>query len=219
MRVLFVTYADHSHYSLMVPMAWAMQTAGHDVRVASQVELCDDITGSGLTAVPVGKSEFHRLVAEAGEGGIQLTDIGADMAETDPEKMTWDYLLGSYTVRVPQYFMIASDQAMLTELVAYARYWRPDLIIREPFTFSGAVAARLIGVPHARLVWSPDVLGNTRARFRDLLARQEPDERDDPLAEWLTWAVERFGGTYDEELATGTSRPRFASRRTTSARW
>jgi len=105
---------------------------------------------------------------------------------------------------VPQYFMIASERTMMNELVAYTRYWQPDLIVREPFSFSGAVAGHLIGVPHARLVWSPDVLGNARARFRDLLAQQEPDERDDPLAEWLTWEVERFGGTYHEELATGT---------------
>ncbi|WP_067182513.1 activator-dependent family glycosyltransferase [Microtetraspora niveoalba] len=203
MRVLFVTYAEKTHYHMMVPLAWAMQTAGHEVRVASQVELAETITGSGLAAVPVGTSDFHRIAEQAGEGGIQFTDPVTDLAETDPEKLTWESMLGSYTVRVPQYFAIANSLSMLTDLVAYARYWRPDLVVWEPFSFSGAVAARLTGAAHARLLWMPDVLGVRRARFRDLLARQEPDLRDDPLAEWLTWAMELFGGEFDEELTTG----------------
>jgi glycosyltransferase (activator-dependent family) len=203
MRVLFVTYAEKTHFFTMIPLAWALQTAGHEVRVASQVELAETITGAGLAAVPVGFSDFHRMVKEAGDTEIQLTDPAHDLAETDREKMTWDFMLGSSTVRVPQYFMIANNRSMLTELVAYAKHWKPDLIVWEPFSFSGAVAARISGAAHARLVWSPDVLGNGRAVFRELAAQQDPDVQDDPLGEWLQWAVELFGGEYDEEVATG----------------
>src|SRR5262249_13801773 len=38
-------------------------------------------------------------------------------------------------------------EAMVDELVAYAKSWEPDLIIYDPVTFAGPVAAQVIGVP------------------------------------------------------------------------
>ena len=55
MRVLFTVNPEKAHYFAMVPLAWALRTAGHEVRVASQPRFADEITQSGLTAVPVGR--------------------------------------------------------------------------------------------------------------------------------------------------------------------
>lgn len=63
MRILFATYSEKTHFLSMVPLAWALRSAGHDVRVASQPELVDVITTAGLPAVPVG--EDHKLWATA----------------------------------------------------------------------------------------------------------------------------------------------------------
>ncbi|MFI1169810.1 glycosyl transferase family 28, partial [Streptomyces sp. NPDC020801] len=56
MRVLFTAFAAKSHAYTQFPLAWALRTAGHEVCVASQPDLVEDITRAGLTAVPVGRA-------------------------------------------------------------------------------------------------------------------------------------------------------------------
>ncbi|MFE7135993.1 activator-dependent family glycosyltransferase, partial [Streptomyces sp. NPDC057638] len=68
MRVLFTAYAVRTHFFSMVPLAWAMSAAGHEVRVASQPGLVPDITGAGLTAVPLGRDHQMWRVLKARHG-------------------------------------------------------------------------------------------------------------------------------------------------------
>ena len=56
MRVLFVPHANKAHLHIMTPLAWALRTAGHDVRVASQPEIADAIIASGFVPVEVGRT-------------------------------------------------------------------------------------------------------------------------------------------------------------------
>ncbi|MEV1049524.1 hypothetical protein AB0J18_31200, partial [Streptomyces sp. NPDC049916] len=64
MRVLFVLYAEKTHLYIQVPLARALEAAGHEVRVASQPELAPEITRAGLTAVAVGRDHgMGRLLA------------------------------------------------------------------------------------------------------------------------------------------------------------
>jgi UDP:flavonoid glycosyltransferase YjiC (YdhE family) len=53
MRVLFIPRSGGPPYHLMVPLAWSLRNAGHEVRVAGPPELVDTITDSGLPAVAV----------------------------------------------------------------------------------------------------------------------------------------------------------------------
>src|SRR5438093_215538 len=48
MRVLFTTWAWPSHYFPQVPLAWALRSAGHEVRMTSQPELLTTMLNSGL---------------------------------------------------------------------------------------------------------------------------------------------------------------------------
>ncbi|MFE3909942.1 hypothetical protein [Streptomyces sp. NPDC059130] len=54
MRVLFTTFAATSHLHIQIPLAWALRSAGHDVCVASQPDLVEYISHTGLTGVAVG---------------------------------------------------------------------------------------------------------------------------------------------------------------------
>ncbi|MGW1290379.1 activator-dependent family glycosyltransferase, partial [Streptomyces sp. NPDC002586] len=69
MRILFATFAVKTHLHPQIPIAWALRAAGHDVRVASQPDLAPDITGAGLTAVPVGDPLRAGVMALAMIGG------------------------------------------------------------------------------------------------------------------------------------------------------
>ncbi|MFF5115202.1 hypothetical protein ACFY3D_39410, partial [Streptosporangium sp. NPDC000509] len=135
MRVVFVTYAEKTHFLGMVPLAWALRNAGHEVRVASQPELSDVITGAGLTAVPVGKDHMlHRLLTHA-ESLDPDGPAPFDMAENRPEMLTWEYLRrGYHDELVPWWWRVVNDP-MIVELTDFCRHWKPDLVIWEPASY------------------------------------------------------------------------------------
>ena len=55
MRVLVTSWGWRSHFYPLVPLAWALRSAGHEVLVASQPAMIEVITGAGLPAVAVGE--------------------------------------------------------------------------------------------------------------------------------------------------------------------
>ncbi|WP_037671815.1 activator-dependent family glycosyltransferase [Streptomyces griseus] len=202
MRVLFTTFAAKSHMYAQVPLAWALHTAGHEVRVASQPDLAEDITRTGLTAVPVGAPLLLEERMSEDAAGV-MEEPETDPSEIRPEVLTWDYMLSMFTTMTPFVYQGASDDAMVDDLVSYARWWRPDLVIWDTMTFAGPVAARASGAAQARLLFGLDLVGHMRQTYRRLLESRPAPLREDPLAEWLGWSLDRYGSSYDEEVAVG----------------
>jgi hypothetical protein len=80
MRVLFTTWAWRSHLHAVTPFAWACRAAGHEVLVASQPGLVDEIVRTGLPAVGVGRDiDAMGLV----RGYLSPTEPGADGGRAD----------------------------------------------------------------------------------------------------------------------------------------
>ncbi|MGW3961092.1 activator-dependent family glycosyltransferase [Amycolatopsis sp. NPDC005003] len=215
MRVLFVTYAARSHFYPMVPLAWALRSAGHEVRVASQPELASVIAGAGLTAVPAGRDHrlwrsvnrflgkrFAELDPETHEAVRGTRILPFDLAEQAPEQLGWAHLNTMYDNLVRTWYKLVNN-TMVDDLVAFAGWWRPDLVVWEPNSYAGAVAAKLCGAAHGRLLSGMDIFGVTRERYLDLLETRSPGERADPLAEWLDARIGRHGGRFTEDLAVG----------------
>ncbi|MBK1787860.1 activator-dependent family glycosyltransferase [Prauserella cavernicola] len=205
MRILFATYAEKTHLLAMTPLAWAARTAGHEVSVASQPELTDEITRAGLTAVPVGRNhriwrmiELNPEWMEADQGGISEP---YDVAEA-PDKATWEYLTNGYAEAVPGWHRL-ENATMIAGLVEYARYWQPDLVIWDPSTYAGAIAAKACGAVHGRLMFSVDIFGFTRARYLDLARERGAHDRADPLADWLGGYARKYGAEFSEDMVTG----------------
>ncbi|MBR8745254.1 hypothetical protein DSY14_26735, partial [Nocardiopsis sp. MG754419] len=124
----------------MVPSAWALRTAGHEVRVASQPELGPDITAAGLTAVPVGRDHqlWRVLKAQGKEYRARLPPF--DRPATPGAEVTWEYLRDGYADVVPWWLRLVNDP-MVEDLTEFCRWWRPDLVVWEPTTYAGAIAA------------------------------------------------------------------------------
>ncbi|KNE78772.1 MULTISPECIES: activator-dependent family glycosyltransferase [Streptomyces] len=199
MRVLLTCIAHNTHYYNLVPVAWALRAAGHEVRVAAQPALTDTITASGLTAVPVGGNEsVLEFVTEIG-GDPGPYQRGMDFAETCGEPLSYEHALGQQTAMSALCFAPFNCDSTIDDMVALARSWRPDLVLWEPFTYAGPIAAHACGAAHARLLWGPDVILNARAQFRRLAAGQPEERREDPVAEWLGWTLERHGLTAERE--------------------
>lgn len=200
MRVLFVTIPEKSHLYGLAPLAWAMRAAGHEVRVASTAEFADAIVRTGMTAVAVGRNEG----ITAGMSGIRAAqEHGAvDWSELDPAKVTWAEETDRAQMGAYGYAMYS--EPMMDELVAFARDWRPDLVVWDTLAYAGPVAAAASGAAHARaLTSSVDVWVAKRRLLRKLNEEVPADERRDPLRAWLDGRSEDFGGRFSEEFVTG----------------
>ncbi|TBL45498.1 activator-dependent family glycosyltransferase [Verrucosispora sp. SN26_14.1] len=210
MRVLFAANPEKSHLLAMAPLAWALRTAGHEVRFAVQPAYADIVKQAGLTAVPLGRDVdlWKELARDPFNPGWTWDPAYGlpkpyDVVD-DPSLATWDHLMHGYAEALHTWHKPGSFP-MIAALVEYARRWRPDLVIWEPMCFAGPIAAKAVGAAHARLLWSADVFGVTRDRFLRLQAQQpEGDEtRFDPLAHWLGGYANKYGGEFTEDMVTG----------------
>ncbi|MGC5011905.1 activator-dependent family glycosyltransferase [Streptosporangium sp. DT93] len=201
MRVLFTSHAEKSHFLGMVPLAWALRNAGHEVRVASQPELTDVVTGAGLTAVPVGRDHQLRRLSKVRERAAPGAPA-FDMAEDRPEVLTWEHLTWGYSGLVPWWWRVVNDP-MIGDLAAFCRQWEPDLVIWEPLTYAGAIAAEACGAAHARFMWGLDLTARMRGHYLRVMAEQPPGDRQDAFADWLRPHAERWGVPFSENMTTG----------------
>jgi glycosyltransferase (activator-dependent family) len=203
MRVLFMTFAVPSHVYNMAPLAWALRSAGHEVRVAGHPDITPVIQMAGLTSVAVG--DPLDLAARHQDVPFEDTVYGSGypMAESRPEVLTWDYVRNVFRVHVsaPLAFDAISDDRVIADLMAFTKAWQPDLMIWDSMCYSVPAVAGVLGIPHVRLLSGPDILGRMRGVFLDLARRQSSP--DDPMAEWLARKVAPYGGQFSEDMVTG----------------
>ncbi|RKT54699.1 activator-dependent family glycosyltransferase [Saccharothrix australiensis] len=204
MRVLFTTVPEPTVFRSTVPLAWALLTAGHEVRVAVPPALTGEVTRAGLTAVPVGRDRdiwqsFETRPAEL--AALRTALLAPYDAAVEPD-VPWEHLKAAYDYHVTWWHKMDAFP-VVGDLVAFARHWRPDLVVWEPTTFAGAIAAKAVGAAHARLLWGLDVFGVTRDRYLRLRARQPRRARGDALADWLGQQAGRFGVGFSEDMTRG----------------
>ena len=203
MRVLFTTYPEKTIFQPMVPLAWALRAAGHEVRVASQPSFEDMITQAGLTAVPIGRQHTNSLrrLTQAYPRRAEEEREGLpspyDAVTGAPESLTWEAMNAGYRNVIETWHKL-NNFPLIAGLVDFARAWEPDLVIWEPHTYAGPLAAAACGAAHGRLLWSVDIFGVTRELFLRV-----KDGRDDPMADWLGGYARRYGFDFTEELITG----------------
>ncbi|MFF4732247.1 activator-dependent family glycosyltransferase [Streptomyces mirabilis] len=212
LRVLLVTGPWKSHLYQMVPLAWALQSAGHEVRVASEPGFVDSITETGLTAVAVGSDESleERLRRIRGETAPKMAaavppfvaDSLFHMGEGDRDGLHWEqlsWLLG--TVLVPGMWIVNDE--MVEDLVGFCRFWQPDLMLSDVIAHAGAVAADVVGAAHARMVGWNDLFLRIRHDFLRAQQRQPAGDRLDPVREWYAGWARKYGREFSEEVVVG----------------
>ncbi|QUX29308.1 activator-dependent family glycosyltransferase [Nocardiopsis akebiae] len=199
MRVLFATQAERTHFLGLVPLAWALRAAGHEVRVASQPHLESVAAGAGLPFTAVGRDHHFARISRDGRADRYLD---FDMAEDRDEVLTWDHLLRGYRGVVTWWWRTVNEP-MFDDLVALCRQWRPDLVVWEPSTYAAPVAAQACGAAHVRHLWSVDLFSRVRRTFLARMGERPASERQDPLAQWLGARAARHGVDFSESLVHG----------------
>ena len=129
MRVLFTVIAGLGHFHPLVPIARALQAAGHDVRFAAAPAFAPYIETSGFPCVP---------------GGIDRQQAEREM----PELRTLAPLARRAVYR-SRIFPEVYPARLLPALRALAGTWQPDLVVSDNYEFAGRVAAEAWGIPHA----------------------------------------------------------------------
>lgn len=159
MRVLFTVSDWTSHYFPMVPLGWALQADGHEVRVLCPPRQAEPIRQAGLVPVPVlGEldmsflSRFVNLRAARAGGwrypGVPLLHPRTCAPLASPDDVDFDELARDIGGQVGRETARGADAA-----VSFARRWRPDLVVHDRLSMDGVLAARAVGVPHVAHLW------------------------------------------------------------------
>jgi UDP:flavonoid glycosyltransferase YjiC (YdhE family) len=116
----------------MVPLARALQQAGHRVAVATDPGFCGYVRGVGFEAFPAGLDQSEALIRF-----VAATPGWADL----PPEDRWQHIFpGLFArVRVPP---------MLEDLAKVIAGWLPDLVIHDTAEMAGAIAAEVAGIAH-----------------------------------------------------------------------
>ncbi|MEN8655956.1 activator-dependent family glycosyltransferase [Streptomyces sp. 21So2-11] len=210
MRVLFTIMPAPAHLYPILPVARALQSAGHEVAVASYPEAVGAITGAGLTAIPAGgELDIAELVRTYG-ADTDLRDVIGPLMTDASEEVLQDllqaYVMGPYGLHYPHPAAgpaEKADRSAMDRLTEVARAWRPDLMLWDPLCFHAPVAARACGAAHARLLFGIDYFGWIRARYREQLGPGEAGTGADLMAERMRPTLERYGLDFTEETLTG----------------
>ncbi|MDH2427239.1 nucleotide disphospho-sugar-binding domain-containing protein [Sphaerisporangium sp. TRM90804] len=147
MRVVFAVWSWSSHYYPMVPLAWALRAAGHEVVVATQPALVPAVQRSGHLAVPCGED------VDLGAGFRR--DVFSRLGKPGPH---WKTLAaGDRDAIERQAFGLFArvGEAMLDDLLGFCRAWRADLVVYDPLTYAAPAAAAALGIPAVRFLFGP----------------------------------------------------------------
>lgn len=155
MRVLFTTWAWPSHLYAMVPLAWALRAAGHEVLVASQPALLGEIARTGLPSAAVGANVD---AVELVRGYVLPSQDNENAAAPRTGKGP----------RAMQMFL-AHAESMTGDLVALTKEWGADVVVYEPTALAGPIAAAAAGVPAVRHLYGTDLMLRARPILADLL--------------------------------------------------
>ncbi|MCV2458485.1 DUF1205 domain-containing protein [Streptomyces sp. ICN988] len=157
MRVMILSSPESTHFTCMVPLAWALRGAGHEVLVAGQPDIVPMARSAGLNTVSVGRRFFG-------------TDLLTPPLPPDKRPIE---IVGPLT---PRMTMIGSRVWVLNsryhaaEYLEVARQFAPDLVISEIFDWAACLIGGVHRIPVVSHRWGVDPMSHLmRATAEDLL--------------------------------------------------
>ncbi|MFJ9775917.1 nucleotide disphospho-sugar-binding domain-containing protein [Kitasatospora sp. NPDC101157] len=171
MRVLFTATNWKGIYFCMVPLGWALQAAGHEVRVACSRDQADTIARAGLVPAPVLHGFELMQVERMSRYAAAVRDPDGFAAAPPVHPVTGQPVAhyGEYDVDAHrEEFSRRYDETMgrnCDAAVALARAWHPDLVVHDLMTPEGVLAAETTGIPY--VYHSPGLFGSMEAGLHD----------------------------------------------------
>jgi UDP:flavonoid glycosyltransferase YjiC (YdhE family) len=175
-RALFTSTRGAGHFNPLVPFARAFERAGHEVMFAGPPDLEGSAEAAGFRFWPLDPPPEDELGA-----------IWSRVPELPPEEAN--------EVVVGEIFGRLNTTAHLPRMRAAFAEWAPDVVLRDPNEYSGALVAEQNDIPHARVaisLMSTEQMGlGMAAPAIDAIRRAEgpaPDPAGDTLraSPWLS---------------------------------
>jgi UDP:flavonoid glycosyltransferase YjiC (YdhE family) len=115
----------------LIPVAQALEDAGHEVAFCSSASFRPEVEAFGFTHFDAGLD--------------WVTSDLSTWTAFPPMPAPPDPAFPSFVVTV---FADITTRAMVPDVLAIAEEWRPDLIVREVMEWSGSIVAELLDIPH-----------------------------------------------------------------------
>ncbi len=197
MKVLFVPWGMATHYFHLVPLAWALRAAGHEVRVAGQPAIAGAVQGSGVINWLIGGSDDTTAKTAELAKQVQTAHQNFDRRESDVMKAAEQLPTARASAQQARQAIFAGEAvALADDLVRVATEWRPDLIVADPVALAAPLAARAVGAPLVHHVWGPSIPHQIKLPGCGCPTDQWNDD--------LRALYERFGVEPRTEYAVGT---------------
>jgi UDP:flavonoid glycosyltransferase YjiC (YdhE family) len=188
MRILITTSAWAGHYFPMVPLGWALQSYGHEVRVLCTPTGANYVKNSGLMPVPVLNDHDNPLFwprlwyLERVKRGHALDNGLMPLHPVTGERMTSldEFDWPAYKKEHPD--EAKSYETKMWRTLIFVKTWEPELIIHDLMSTEGPFAATMHGVPAILHLWGP-------------VGTAEPDEALQIVPEYDTSILEKLGVT------------------------
>lgn len=134
MRVLFSCIPGFGHFHPMVPLARALQAAGHEVVFATAERFCRNvIEPAGFEAIPAGLSP---LQVQEEMAAVPPTLHGSPADAHDEDRFG------------VQMFAEVAGPAKIPDLIAAIGDFLPALVVHDAVDFGAALAAAHVGLPY-----------------------------------------------------------------------
>ncbi|MEV4636638.1 nucleotide disphospho-sugar-binding domain-containing protein [Actinoplanes sp. NPDC049548] len=165
MRVLFTVSNWAGDYFCMIPLGWALQAAGHDVRVACTPGQSGVVARTGLTPVPV--LAHPDMMSMARVGHLLLSATGRRVLPGMP--LPLHPFTGEPMDSIDEAGAAQLGLRLFAEMcpplrhncdaaVELARAWRPELVCYSLMSMEGALAGRIVDAPS--VYHSPGLIGS-----------------------------------------------------------
>ncbi|MGW6582565.1 nucleotide disphospho-sugar-binding domain-containing protein [Streptomyces globisporus] len=161
MRVLMINTPVSTHLTPLVPLAWALRSAGHEVLVAGREDVLGAAASAGLNALGIG-------------GRLTLDDMLIERVAGKRPAEAWGRPALEQLSNVGTLWMRPTLD-VLPEYLALAGDFRPDLVLSDPLEYVSFIVGETLGVPVVQQRWGVDPISDqTRATgrtwFKDALA-------------------------------------------------
>lgn len=134
MKVLFSTQPGLGHLHPLIPIAQALQKAGHEVAFACGQSFSQRVASFGFDVFAAGmdwlESEAEKSFPELADGTVAQQDA------------SWF---------INNVFTDVTALAMIPDLLALCQQWQPHILVRNDYEFASCIVAEKLGLPYATI--------------------------------------------------------------------
>ena len=129
MRALFTFQPGMGMFRPLVPLARAVEDAGHEVAFAGPASFRSQVEACGFEMFPAGIDWV----------GNDLSASFPEAPPPGPDRLAW----------ITSFFRVRTARATVPDLLGIAATWKPDVLVCEPTEFGACLAGEILGLPHA----------------------------------------------------------------------